>query len=48
MEAGLELLKTLAEANEDVVNGRVAPIKETFDDIRKLLVERNRKDKADE
>ena len=40
MKAELELLRTLAEAEEDVVNGRVAPIKDTFDDIRKSLLER--------
>ena len=40
MKAELELLRTLAEAEEDVVNGRVAPIQDTFDDIRKSLLER--------
>ena len=40
MKAELELLRTLAEAEEDVVNGRVAPIQNTFDDIRKSLLER--------
>ncbi len=40
MKAELELLRTLAEAEEDVVNGKVAPIQETFDDIRKALLER--------
>ncbi len=40
MKSELELLRTLAEAEEDVVNGRVAPIKNTFDDIRKYLIER--------
>ena len=33
----LELLKMLAESEEDVRNGRVAPIENTFDDIRKKL-----------
>lgn len=40
MKAELELLRTLAEAEEDVVNGRVAPMQNTFDDIRKVLKER--------
>lgn len=40
MKAELELLRTLAEAEEDVVNGRVAPMQDTFDDIRKSLLER--------
>ncbi len=40
MKAELELLRTLAEAEEDVVNGRLAPIQDTFDDIRKSLRER--------
>ena len=34
MEAGIELLEVLAEAEEDVKNNRVAPITETFDDLR--------------
>lgn len=41
MKSELELLRTLAEAEEDVVNERVAPIQETFNDIRKSLMERN-------
>ena len=40
MKSELELLRTLAEAEEDVVNDRVAPIQDTFDDIRKSLLER--------
>ncbi len=40
MRSELELLRTLAEAEEDVVNGRVSPMQETFDDIRKSLLER--------
>ena len=40
MKSELELLRTLAEAEEDVFNGRVAPIKDTFSDIRKSLLER--------
>lgn len=41
MKSELELLRTLAESEEDVVNERVAPIQETFNDIRKSLMERN-------
>ena len=44
MKAELELLRTLAEAEEDVANGRVAPMQDTFDDIRDMLMKR----KADE
>lgn len=40
MKSELELLRTLAEAEEDVVNGRVAQIQNTFDDIRKSLSDR--------
>lgn len=40
MKSELELLRTLAEAEEDVVNDRVGPIQNTFDDIRKALMER--------
>ena len=40
MKAELELLRTLADAEEDVVKGRVAPMQETFDEIRKSLMER--------
>lgn len=36
----IPLLRTLAEAEEDVVNGRVAPIQNTFDEIRQSLLER--------
>ena len=40
MKAEIELLKMLAEAEDDVNNGRTAPIKETFDDVRKNLLAR--------
>ncbi|MCH1982715.1 type II toxin-antitoxin system Phd/YefM family antitoxin [Ruminococcus sp. OA3] len=40
MQAELELLRTLADAEDDVRNGRVAPMKNTFDDIRKSLLAR--------
>lgn len=39
MKARIELLEILAEAEDDAVNGRTAPIKETFEDIRALLKE---------
>ncbi len=39
MKGRLELLETLVEADEDVRNRKVAPIKDTFDDLRALLKE---------
>ena len=39
MKSRLELREILAEADEDVRNGRVAPIKDTFDDLRAMLKE---------
>ena len=39
MKARIELLEILAEAEEDVKNGRVAPISETFSDLRAMLTE---------
>ena len=39
MKSRSELVEILAEAEDDVRNGRVAPISETFDDLRKLLQE---------
>lgn len=39
MKSELELLRMLAQAEDDVRNDRVAPAKETFDDIRHLLEE---------
>jgi len=41
LKSRLELLEILAESEEDVRTGRVAPMQETFDDIRDLLRERN-------
>ena len=41
MKASIELLEVLAEAEDDVKNERVAPITETFDDLRKMLQEDN-------
>lgn len=40
MRAELELLRTLADAEEDVRAGRVAPMEDTFADIRKSLLSR--------
>ena len=39
MKARIELLEILAEADEDVKYERVAPIKDTFDDLRAILKE---------
>ena len=39
MKSRIELLEILAEADEDVRAGRVAPITETFSDLRKFLKE---------
>lgn len=39
MKSRIELLEILAEAEDDVKNGRVAPISETFDDLRQVLRE---------
>ena len=40
MTSELELLRTLAEAEEDVKYGRVEPLQKTFDDIRSTLLSR--------
>lgn len=40
MKAELELLRMLADAEDDVRVSRVAPIEETFGDIRKSLLAR--------
>ena len=39
MKARIELLEILAESDEDVKYGRTAPIKDIFDDLRKMLRE---------
>ena len=39
MKARMQLLETLAEAEEDVSSGRVAPMKETFTELKKKLRE---------
>ena len=43
MKSELELLKMLAEAEEDVMQGRVAPAEQTFSSIRDSLMARNDK-----
>lgn len=40
MKFELELLRTLSEAEEDIAKGRVAPMQNTFDDLRQALEER--------
>ena len=44
MKAELELLRTLAEAEDDVQNGRVESMQKSFDDIRESLVDRKNED----
>lgn len=39
MKARIELLEILAEAEDDVKNDRIAPIADTFNDLRKILQE---------
>lgn len=39
MKSRIELLEILAEAEDDVQNGRVAPISDTFRDLRAILQE---------
>ncbi len=39
MRARIELLEILAESDEEVKFGRIAPVQETFDDLRKMLTE---------
>ena len=41
MKARLELLELLAEADNDVKEGREAQIQETFEDLRNILQEEN-------
>lgn len=40
MKARIELLEILGDAEEDVRNGRVAPMQETFDSLRAELLAR--------
>lgn len=37
MKSELEILKILSEAEEDAEQGRIAPVKNSFNDIRKSL-----------
>ncbi len=39
MKSRLELLEILAEADDDIKNDRLAPIQDTFDDLRCILKE---------
>ena len=39
-QAELELFHMLAEAEEDVKSGKIAPIQNTFDDLRAELMQR--------
>lgn len=39
MKSRLELLELLAEAEDDVQHGRVAPMKDSFDELRSMLKE---------
>lgn len=39
MKARIELLEIFAEAEDDVQSGRLAPLSETFDDLRSILQE---------
>lgn len=39
MKSRIELLEILTEVEDDVRNGRVAPVSETFDDLRQMLRE---------
>jgi prevent-host-death family protein len=44
MKAELELLRTLAEAEDDVQNGRLGSMQKSFDNLRESLVKRKDKD----
>ena len=39
MKSRIELLEILAEADDDVRNERIAPIEDTFDNLRRVLKE---------
>ena len=39
MKSRIELLEILAEADDDVRNERIAPIEDTFDNLRNILKE---------
>ncbi len=40
MKAELELLRTLAESEDDVQNGRLGSMQESFDNLRESLIDR--------
>lgn len=40
MKAELNLLRMLAESEDDVIHDRIAPIQETFEGIREALLKR--------
>ncbi len=42
MKTRIELLEMLAESDDDVRQGRVAPISETFQDLRNILQEESK------
>lgn len=42
MKSELELLRTLADAENDYINGRVGAMKSSFDDLRRALLERKK------
>ncbi len=44
MKSELELLRTLAEAEDDVKNGRLAPVQDSFDQLRASLLDRKKSD----
>ena len=44
MKAELELLRTLAESEDDVQNGRLGSMQESFDNLRESLVNRKNED----
>ena len=44
MKSELDLLRTLAEAEEDVKNGRVALMQDSFDQLRASLLDRKKSD----
>lgn len=44
MKAELELLRTLADAQEDVDSGRVGSMQDSIDDLRESLLKRKNED----
>ncbi|MEW6625004.1 MAG: type II toxin-antitoxin system Phd/YefM family antitoxin [Bacillota bacterium] len=40
MKSELELLRTLADAEDDVKNGRIGSMQDSFDDLRESLMKR--------